>query len=88
MRKIAAALKYNQNEINSAPKVVAAGYGVIADKIKQIAEIENIPIYQDKVLAQALADLGTGAEIPPELYQVVAKILVEISRLDKQQGLE
>ena len=85
MRKVAAALKYNQSE-DKVPKVAATGYGEAARKIEQIAELENIPVYRDKVLAQALTGLGVGAEIPPELYEAIAKILIEIARLDEKVG--
>ncbi|MBO8137899.1 MAG: EscU/YscU/HrcU family type III secretion system export apparatus switch protein [Desulfotomaculum sp.] len=82
-RKIAAALKYKPEEDN-APKVVAAGYGEVARRIEKIAKKENIPIHKDKVLAQALADLGIGVEIPPELYEAVARILIHVARLDRK----
>jgi len=81
--RVAAALKYNLGE-DSAPKVVAAGRGAVAKKIVEIANKENIPIHRDKVLAQALTELGIGVEIPPELYQAVAKILIQVARLDKK----
>ncbi|MBM7853866.1 flagellar biosynthesis protein [Desulfohalotomaculum tongense] len=81
-RKVAAALKYKLGE-DDAPKVVAAGYGPVAQRIEELARQENIPIHRDKVLAQALAELGIGAEIPPELYEAVAKILIQVARLDR-----
>ena len=37
-------------------------------------------------MAQALTGLGVGAEIPPELYEAIAKILIEIARLDEKVG--
>ncbi len=81
--KIAAALRYRSKEDN-APKVVATGKGDLAEKIKEIAEKENVPIYRDTVLAQALVKLGAGTEIPEELYQAVAHVLVHIARVDKK----
>ncbi|NTW04815.1 MAG: flagellar biosynthesis [Peptococcaceae bacterium] len=80
---VAAALHY-QSEKDSAPRVVATGKGDLAKKIKEIALKENVPIYQDTVLAQALVKLGAGTEIPEALYQAVAQILVHISRLDRK----
>lgn len=85
--KVAAALKYN-GEQGGAPKIVAAGRGPLAGKIEEIALKENIPIHRDKVLAQVLAELGVGVEIPPELYQAVAKILVQVAQLDKELDLK
>lgn len=81
---MAAALRYNKQD--TAPVVIATGKGDLAAKIKEIAEKENIPVYHDSVLAQALVKLGAGAEIPPELYEAVAHILVHIARLDRKLG--
>ncbi|MFZ5595771.1 MAG: EscU/YscU/HrcU family type III secretion system export apparatus switch protein [Bacillota bacterium] len=84
-RDAAAALKYNR-ENDRAPVVVAVGKGDLAEKIREIAEKENVPIYRDSVLAQALVQLGAGVEIPPHLYNTVAQVLVHIARLDKKLG--
>lgn len=81
--KLAAAIRYNIGE-DAVPKIVATGRGAMADKIEEIARQENIPIHRDKVLAQMLAELGAGVEIPPELYQAVAKILVQVAQLDRE----
>jgi len=81
--RVAAALKYT-GEQGSTPKIVAAGRGPLADRIEKIAQEENIPIHRDKVLAQVLTELGVGVEIPPKLYQAVAKILVQVAQLDKK----
>ncbi|MEG6616934.1 EscU/YscU/HrcU family type III secretion system export apparatus switch protein [Peptococcaceae bacterium 1198_IL3148] len=81
--RVAAALRYNVGEDN-APKIVAAGRGAMAKKIVDIANQKDIPIHRDKVLAQTLTELGVGVEIPPELYQAVAKILIQVARLDKK----
>jgi flagellar biosynthesis protein len=80
---MAAALHYRSDQDN-APKVMATGKGDLARKIKEIALKENIPVYRDTVLAQALVKLGAGTEIPEALYQAVAQVLVHISRLDRK----
>lgn len=82
---VAAALRYNHGK-DQVPVVVAVGKGDLAAKIKEIAEKEKIPIYRDTVLAQALVRLGADAEIPPELYNAVAHILVHVARLDRKIG--
>ncbi|MCL0077618.1 EscU/YscU/HrcU family type III secretion system export apparatus switch protein [Peptococcaceae bacterium] len=82
-RRIAVALKYDAKE-HSAPKVAASGRGEIANKIIKIAEEHNVPVYHDKILAESLSMLGIGVEIPPELYRAVAKVLISISKLDKE----
>jgi len=79
--KKAAALSYEPGEDN-APKVVASGKGVIAEKIIEKAKEANIPVYEDEHLAEALTDIRLGSEIPEELYDVVAEVLAFISRLD------
>ena len=87
IRKIkeAVALKYALDEDNS-PKIVALGKGDIAEKILETAKENDIPVYEDENLAHTLNKLNIGDEIPPELYEVVAEILVFVSNLDKSYG--
>lgn len=73
----AVALKYNTNE-DVAPIVIASGYGMTADKIIDIAEERGIPVFRDDSAASLLCMLDIGANVPPELYQVVAAIYVEL----------
>ncbi len=82
---MAIALEYNKDEM-VAPKVVATGRGYIAGKIMELAREYNIPVEKDPVLAEALGQLDLGQEIPPELYQVVAEVLVFIMEVDRQHG--
>ncbi|MGE5615078.1 MAG: EscU/YscU/HrcU family type III secretion system export apparatus switch protein [Bacillota bacterium] len=79
--KEAAALKYSPGE-NAAPEIVALGRGEIAEKIIEKARDSNVPLYEDAALAHTLNFFKTGSEIPPELYGVVAQILVFVGRLD------
>jgi len=79
--KKAAALSYTPEKDN-APRVVAAGRGVIAEKIIEKARKAKIPVYEDERLAESLSELKLGSEIPYELYDVVAEVLAFISRLD------
>lgn len=81
----AAALRYSPGE-NNAPQIIASGKGEIAEKIIESAKENKIPIFEDASLAHALTKLDIGQEIPPELYEVVAEILVFISRLDNHEG--
>ncbi len=73
----AVALKYNADK-DAAPVVIASGYGPIAERIIDIAEQRGIPVYRDDSAASMLCMLGVGANIPEELYQVVAKIYSQI----------
>jgi len=81
----AAALRYRADS-DSAPIVVASGRGELADRIVAEAQEHDIAVYQDVGLVEALLSLNLGAEIPPELYRVVAEVLVFIRRLDLGSG--
>jgi flagellar biosynthesis protein len=83
--KKAAALKYSPDE-NSAPQVVASGMGEIAEKIIKTAEESLVPVYKDEALADSLSKLKAEEEIPRELYEVVAEILVFVCNLDLKYG--
>lgn len=85
--KEAVALKYSPLE-NNAPKIVAIGKGEAAEKIIKKAEESNVPVYKDSNLSHALSALNIGDEIPPELYDVVAEILVFLDILDKKYSKE
>ena len=78
-RQKAVALQYDPNEI--APKVLAKGVGVIAEKILENAS--EIPIHKDAALVDDLTRMDLGEFIPPELYEAVAQILIFISDLDR-----
>jgi flagellar biosynthesis protein len=82
-RKKAAALQY-EKETDAAPRVVAKGSGIIADRILQLAKEHNIPVKEDPQLVEVLAQLDLNQEIPPELYRAVAEILAFIYRTTKQ----
>lgn len=80
----AIALSYNTNE--EAPKVVATGQGYVAEKILDIAKEKKVPIHKDEKLVERLSSLNIGENIPPELYEVVAQILVFVGDMDKIKG--
>ena len=77
----AVALKYDDKK-NKAPRVIAKGRGDIAEKIIEVAKAHNVPLYEDKNLAQLLEALELETEIPPELYRAVAEVLAFIYRLN------
>jgi len=77
---IAVALQYEDKKM-PAPKMVAKGAGIIAEKIKEIANAHGIPILEDKPLARALFKLDLGTFIPEELYVAVARILAHVYKL-------
>jgi flagellar biosynthesis protein len=77
----AVALKY-EAEKESAPRVVAKGRDIIAEKIIETAKAHNVPLYEDKNLVQVLEALDLDTEIPPELYRAVAEVLAFIYKLN------
>ena len=73
---IAVALKYNA-DVMEAPRVVAKGTELFAERIKEIARQHNVPVVENPVVARALFRLvEIDQEIPPDLYQAVAEILM------------
>lgn len=82
-KPIANALRY-ESEKDTAPKVIAQGVGLTADKIKDMAKEHDVPIYKDEKLSKQLYNLSIGEEIPPELYNVVAEVLTFIAKLDNE----
>lgn len=79
--KQAIALEYNPSE--DAPKVIASGRGVLAERIIEKAQESDVPIHRDDQLADTLSRLEIGDMIPPELYEVVAEILIFVDSMDK-----
>ena len=72
--KQAIALEYDPSD--EAPRVIASGKGVLAQE-------SAVPIHRDDKLADTLSRLDIGDMIPPELYDVVAEILVFVDSMDK-----
>jgi len=76
----AVALKYEEKE-NSAPLVIAKGQDYVARKMKEIAIDNHVEIVENPPLAQSLYALcEVDEEIPADLYQAVADILVFVYR--------
>lgn len=82
--KTAVAIEYVPGE--AAPKILATGKGQVADKIIDKAKESNVPLYKDGKLADTLSKLKIGDMIPPELYEVVAEILVFVDDMDRMKA--
>ena len=77
--KTSVALSYDEV---GAPTVTASGDGLIAEAIIERAREFDVPVVEDAKLAQLLSTVPLGEEIPVELYQAVAEILVFLMRLE------
>ncbi|MGD8725693.1 MAG: EscU/YscU/HrcU family type III secretion system export apparatus switch protein, partial [Desulfobacterales bacterium] len=78
---LAVALKFDAEQM-VAPTVIAKGAGSVAERIKATAREHQVPIVEDKPLAQALHKMvEIGEFIPVELYRAVAEVLAYVYRL-------
>ena len=68
---------------DGAPKILATGKGEVAERIIEKAKENDVPLYKDNKLADTLSRLKIGDAIPPELYDVVAEILVFVGDMDR-----
>ncbi len=84
---IAVALRYETDK-DQAPVVVAKGADYLANKIKELARENKIPIMENKPLARTMyKDVEIGEYIPVELYKAVAEILALVYELkEKNKG--
>lgn len=82
-KKKAVALRYRDGE-DSAPRVVAKGEGLVADKIREVAKEAGVPLYEDDALVEVLAQIELDREVPPELYQAVAEVMSWVYRANGQ----
>ena len=79
-KKTAVALSYDVED--TAPKIVASGRGIVAERIIETAKDAKVPVHKDERLAGTLSKLEIGDYIPPELYGVVAEILVYVDKME------
>jgi len=74
------ALKYDKGY--KAPKVVAKGKGYVAEQILDIAAQHDVAVHTDKTLAENLNKLDLGENIPPEMFEIVARIYAFIDKIE------
>ncbi len=80
---IAVALQYDKEKDN-APRVVAKGLRLKAEKIREIAKQYNVPVMRNVTLAGALYRVDIGQEVPEELYDAVAEVLNFVYALQQE----
>ncbi|OEH92190.1 EscU/YscU/HrcU family type III secretion system export apparatus switch protein [Bacillus solimangrovi] len=78
----AAVIKYDE-ENGGGPQVVAQGKGKVANQIIELAKQNNIHMQEDPTLVENLLDMDLGDNVPPQLYQVMAEILLLIEEMDR-----
>ena len=81
----AVALRY-EREAQAAPKVVAKGTGLLAERILELAREHEIPVREDADLLKLLSLSEVGDEIPTEVYSAVAEILACLYALNGELG--
>ena len=82
-RKKAVALLYDQKK-STAPKVVASGSNLVAEKIIAAALEAGVHIKEDRDLVELLAKVPVGEEIPGELYQTIAEVLAFVYAINSK----
>ncbi|WP_345812149.1 EscU/YscU/HrcU family type III secretion system export apparatus switch protein [Paraburkholderia sp. PREW-6R] len=81
-RRSAAALAYDATDRDAAPRVVAKGYGLLADMIVQRAREAGLYVHEAPEMVSLLMQVDLDARIPPQLYQAVAELLAWLHRLE------
>ena len=79
----AVALKYDEKK-NNAPKVTAKGKGKTAQKIIELAELNDIPIKKDEDLVELLSKVELDKEVPAEMYKAVAEVFSFVYNMTKK----
>ncbi len=79
----AVALGYDRAE-DQAPRVLAKGQGLLAERIQSLALEHDIPVMQDSQIIDNLINVELNQEIPEELFVAVAQILAFIYRLEQK----
>jgi flagellar biosynthesis protein FlhB len=82
---VAVALRYEPLKM-AAPRVVAKGRALVAERIREIARAHGVPVVEDAPLARSLLrSVPVGAGIPPQLYRAVAEILAYVYRMKRRR---
>jgi flagellar biosynthesis protein len=83
--QIAIALQYDRAE-DKAPRVVATGRGALAERILELAFAHGVKVREDADLAEILAAVEVGEQIPLAAFAAVAEILFYIYRANERQA--
>ncbi|MEP4890062.1 MAG: EscU/YscU/HrcU family type III secretion system export apparatus switch protein [Aliiglaciecola sp.] len=72
--KSAVGLQYQEGD-KQAPKVIAKGFGDLAEEIVALAKQSGVLVHEDPYLSEFLASMDLGQEIPEQLYHVIAELI-------------
>ena len=81
-RKSAAALVYDSHGHDESPRIVAKGYGLVADMIVQRAKEAGLYVHEAPEMVSLLMQVDLDSRIPPQMYQAVAELLAWLHRLE------
>ena len=76
----AVALAYQAG--SAAPKVVASGKGVVAERIIDLARQHGVYVHESRELVALLMKVELDQQIPPELYRLVAELLAWLYKIE------
>ena len=80
----AVALAYQHGD--GAPKVVAKGKGLLAERIIEHAQQAGVFVHESKELVALLMDVDLDRQIPPALYRVIAELLAWLYHVESAPG--
>ncbi|RTR04424.1 EscU/YscU/HrcU family type III secretion system export apparatus switch protein [Halomonas nitroreducens] len=83
-RRQAVALAYGERD--NAPRVVAQGYGELAERIVEEARRQGVYVHDAPELVGLLMQLDLDEEVPPRLYQVIAELLVWVREISSAES--
>lgn len=81
-RRAAVAISYDERQ--EAPRVVAKGYGKVADTIVRSAREHGLYVHESTELVGLLMQVDLDSQIPPQLYVAVAELLAWLYRLESR----
>lgn len=80
---LAVAITYDEH--SSAPRVVAKGYGTLAETIIETAKHHGLYVHESAELVSVLMQLDLDQQIPPELYVAIAELLAWLYQLEGKE---
>lgn len=83
-RPSAVAISYDPAD--EAPRVVAKGYGTLAETIVRTAKDHGLYVHESPELVGLLMQVDLDAHIPPQLYIAIAELLAWLYALDTGAG--